>query len=44
MLIAKGVHCIREPHDFDPNGQSLLRVAWYEDPEGNIFQTVCRLR
>jgi lactoylglutathione lyase len=44
MLIEKGVHCIREPHNFDANEQLLLRVAWYEDPEGNIFQTVCQRR
>ena len=44
MLSAKGVHCIHEPHDFNPSGQAVLRVAWYEDPEGNIFQTVCRIR
>ena len=42
MLIEKGVYCIREPHSFDANEQLLLRVAWYEDPEGNIFQTVCQ--
>lgn len=42
MLAEKGVCCIREPHDFNVNDQLLLRVAWYEDPEGNIFQTVCQ--
>lgn len=42
MLMAKGVYCIREPHNFDVNAQLRLRVAWYEDPEGNIFQTVCQ--
>ena len=42
MLVAKGVRCIRPPHNFDVNEQLRLRVAWYEDPEGNIFQTVCQ--
>ncbi|MCA9998743.1 MAG: VOC family protein [Anaerolineales bacterium] len=42
MLRVKKVCCIREPHNFDVNEQLRLRVAWYEDPEGNIFQTVCQ--
>ncbi len=42
MLMAKGVACIRAPHNFDVNEYLRLRVAWYEDPEGNIFQTVCQ--
>ncbi len=42
MLMEKGVYCIREPHNFDVNEQLRLRVAWDEDPEGNIFQTVCQ--
>ena len=42
MLSTKGVPAIREPHNFDVNEQLRLRVAWYEDPEGNIFQTVCQ--
>ncbi len=42
MLMADNVCCIREPHNFDVNEKLLLRVAWYEDPEGNIFQTVCK--
>jgi catechol 2,3-dioxygenase-like lactoylglutathione lyase family enzyme len=41
-LMADQVHCIREPHNFDVNETLKLRVAWYEDPEGNIFQTVCQ--
>lgn len=44
MLMADNVTCIREPHNFDVNAKLLLRVAWYEDPEGNIFQTVCPRR
>ena len=44
MLMTKGVQCIRTPHNFDVNEQLRLRVAWYEDPEGNIFQTVCPRR
>lgn len=42
MLCGADVHCIREPHNFDVNTQLKLRVAWYRDPEGNIFQTVCQ--
>ena len=42
MLMAKDVTCIRPPHNFDVNEYLRLRVAWYEDPEGNIFQTVCQ--
>lgn len=42
MLMEKAVHCIRPPHNFDVNADLRLRVAWYEDPEGNIFQTVCQ--
>lgn len=41
MLMAKRVQCSREPHNFDVNEQLRLRVAWYANPEGNIFQTVC---
>lgn len=41
MLAAQQVTCIRPPHNFDVNETLKLRVAWYEDPEGNIFQTVC---
>lgn len=44
MLMTKGVQCIRTPHNFDVNEQLRLRVAWYEDPEGNLFQTVCPRR
>ena len=42
MLMEKKIPCIREPHNFDVNEQLRLRVAWYEDPEGNILQTVCQ--
>lgn len=42
MLMEKKTPCIREPHNFDVNEQLRLRVAWYEDPEGNIFQLVCQ--
>jgi lactoylglutathione lyase len=42
IVLSKGAICIREPHDFDVNQQLRLRVAWYEDPEGNIVQTVCQ--
>lgn len=42
MFAEKGVYCIRAPHNFDVNAQLRLRVAWYEDPEGNIFQIVCQ--
>lgn len=42
VLTTKGVTVIRPPHNFDVNEQLRLRVAWYEDPEGNIFQTVCQ--
>lgn len=42
MLVARQVRCLREPHDFNVNESLRLRVAWYEDPEGNIFQTVCQ--
>jgi len=42
MLMEKRVLCIHEPHNFDVNEQLRLRVAWYYDPEGNIFQTVCQ--
>lgn len=42
MLMAKEVYCIHPPHNFDVNEYLRLRVAWYEDPESNIFQTVCQ--
>ena len=42
MLMEKSVSCIHAPHNFDVNAYLRLRVAWYEDPEGNIFQTVCQ--
>ncbi|MFN8487077.1 MAG: hypothetical protein U0350_05750 [Caldilineaceae bacterium] len=42
MLMAKDVYCIHAPHNFDVNEYLRLRVAWYEDLEGNIFQTVCQ--
>ena len=42
MLMPKNVYCIHPPHNFDVNESLRLRVAWYEDPEGNIFQTVCQ--
>jgi uncharacterized glyoxalase superfamily protein PhnB len=42
MLMGRDVRCIRAPHNFDVNAQLRLRVAWYEDLEGNIFQTVCQ--
>lgn len=42
MLTAKGVRCIRELHNFVVYESFVLGVAWFEDPEGNIFQIVCR--
>lgn len=42
MLCAKNVLCLREPHNFDVNAQLRLRLAGYEDPKGNILQTVCQ--
>lgn len=40
-LIHAGIRCIRPPHDFQiPSG--TLRAAWFYDPEGNIFEIVCK--
>lgn len=38
-LTARGVRCLSPPHDF----AGTLRAAWFEDPEGNPIQVVCRV-
>jgi catechol 2,3-dioxygenase-like lactoylglutathione lyase family enzyme len=39
-LTKKGIRCISPPHNFLETPP--LRAAWFEDPEGNIFQIVCQ--
>lgn len=38
-LTSQGVRCISPPHGF----VGTLRAAWFEDPEGNPIQVVCRV-
>lgn len=38
-LTAVGIRCTSPPHDF----VGTLRAAWFEDPEGNHIQIVCRV-
>lgn len=39
-LTSKGIRCISPPHNFLETPP--LRAAWFQDPEGNNIQIVCR--